>query len=273
MQAVRPLLKTAAAAGALGLATAGLLAAPAQAADDATVTVIHGVALPAAADVAVWAGSDKLIPDLKFKDIKTLTVPAGTYDLYVTAADATDTSKAIISAKGVAVPGGANATVVANEAGGNPNLKVFVNDTKATGEGMARVTARHTANAPAVDVLVNGQKTFTGLEPLAEKGAEVPAGSYDVSVQAGGADVAGLSAQGLELAAGTAYYAYAVGDADNGYSLLLQTIEVGNGSAMPSGVPAGDGSSAPTPWGAYLLVGAGAAVAAGSGFKLVRTRR
>lgn len=271
---MRPLLKTAAAAGALGLASAGLFAAPASAAaSDATVTVIHGVALPAAADVAVWAGNSKLIPDLKFKDVKTLTVPAGTYDLYVTAANATSTSKAIISAKGVKVPAGVNATVVANEAGGTPNLKVFVNDTKATGQGMARVTARHTADAPAVDVLVNGKKTFSNLQPLSEQGAEVPAGSYDVAIQAGGATVPGLSAKGLKVSSGTAYYAYAVGDKTNGYSLLLQTVNVGSASAMPSGVPAGDGSSVPTPWGAYLLVGAGAAVAAGSAFKLVRARR
>lgn len=269
---MRPFLRTVAVAVAAGLATAGLFAAPANAASDATVTVVHGVALPAAADVSVWAGDTKLIADLKYKDVKTLTVPAGTYDLYVTPVGATDTSGALITAKGVAVPAGANATVVANEVGGTPNLKVFVNSTKATAAGMARVTARHTADAPTVDVLVNGQKAFGNLKPGAEQSAEVPAGTYDVAVQAGGSDVPGLSASGLALKAGTSYYAYAVGDADNGYSLVLQTIDVGTGTTMPGSVPAGDGSSQSTPWGALALGVGGLALVAAFSRRLVRAR-
>ena len=264
MRTIRPLALTAA-AGALVL---GLGAAPAQAAD-ATVTVVHGVALPAAATVDVWAGDAVLIDDLAFKDVETISVPEGTYDLYVTAADASDTSAAIITAEGVAVPGGANATVIANAAGGTPNLKVFVNDTAAPAEGSARVTARHTADAPAVDVLVNGAAAFSGLEPLAEESAEVPAGTVDVAVQAGGAAVPGLSADGLALEPGMAYLAYAVGDADNGYSLLLQTIDTGAGD-MPGSVPAGDGSSAPLPYGALALAGIGVLLLGGTALRVAR---
>lgn len=270
---MRSILRTMALATAAGLAATGLLASPASAAGgDATVTVVHGVALPAAADVAVWAGSTKLIADLKYKDVKTLTVPAGTYDLYVTPVNATSTSGALISAKGVAVPAGANATVVANEVGGTPNLKVFVNDTMATAAGMARVTARHTADAPAVNVLVNGKTAFTNLQPGAEQSAEVPAGTYSVAVQAGGADVPGLSASGLAVQSGVAYYAYAVGDKTNGYALVLQTVNVGTATTMPGGVPAGDGSSQPAPWGAIALALVGAALVAGSARRLARSR-
>lgn len=258
-------------AGMAGVVLAAAGAVPAAAQDaEATVTVIHGVALPAAATVDVWAGDSVLLEDLDYQDIETLSVPAGDYDLYVTAPDAEDTSEAIITAEGVAVPGGANATVVANAAGGTPNLAVFVNDTDAAAEGSARVTARHTADAPAVDVLVDGEVAFAGLEPLAEESAELPAGSYDISVQADGADVPGLSAEGLGVEEGTAYYAYAVGDGDNGYALLLQTVDVGGGAETPGSVPAGDGSSAPVPYAALLLLGAGAVVLTGSAVRLAR---
>ena len=105
-------------------------------------------------------------------------------------------------------------------------------------------------------MLVNGEVAFSGLEPLSEASAELPAGTVDVSVQAGGADVAGLSADGLALEPGMAYFAYAVGDGDNGYSLLLQTIDTGS-SDMPGSVPAGDGSSTSLPYGVLALAGLG----------------
>ena len=239
----------------------------------ATVTVVHRVALPAAATVDVWAGDQVLLDDVAYQDVETAEVPAGTYDLYVTAPDATDTSEAIISAEDVEVPAGANASVVANQAAGQPNLRVFVNDTSATGEGNARLTARHTAEAPAVDVAVNGEVAFEGLEPLAEQSAEVPADTYDVEVRAGGEAVPGLSAEGLAVEAGTAYYAYAVGDADNGYALVLQTVETGaagGGAETPGSVPSA--ATAPgTPWVALGLLGAGAGALA-VGASAVRAR-
>src|SRR3712207_7358527 len=57
------------------------------------------------------------------------------------------------SAKGVEVPAGANATVVAHlDADGNPVLTPFVNDASPTEAGQARLVVRHTAAAPPVDV-------------------------------------------------------------------------------------------------------------------------
>ena len=76
--------RTLALGGAAAAVAACLGVSPAAAAEgDATITVIHGVALPAAATVDVWAGENVLLDDFSFKDIKTAMVPAGTYDLYV----------------------------------------------------------------------------------------------------------------------------------------------------------------------------------------------
>ena len=64
----------------------------------------------------------------------------------------------------VALPAGANASLVANlDATGTPVLNTFVNDTAAAAPGEGRVVVRHTAAAPAVDVLANGTPVFTDL--------------------------------------------------------------------------------------------------------------
>ncbi len=96
------------------IATATVTAAPASAQDgEATVSVLHAVP---GLTVDVYANGDELIPDFK---PGTLTdpqaLPAGTYDLAVYA-DGDDPASATpaIQAKGVEVPAGANATVVAH---------------------------------------------------------------------------------------------------------------------------------------------------------------
>lgn len=251
---VRPL---AAAGGALLLTTAvGAAPAAASSTGEASVTVVHGVALPAAQVVDVWAGDTVLIDDLEYQDFQTISVPGGTYDLYVTPADAEDTSGALISATGVEVPAGADVSAVANQVGGTPNLATFVNEP--VPDDAAGLTVRHTADAPAVDVLADGESLFM-LEPGEGMSTEVPGGTYDVSVTAGGEPVPGLSVDGLTLEEGTGYYAYAVGDGDNGYALVLTTDE-----GTPSGVPAGGDGSAGTsvPVVPLLLVAAGAGVLA-----------
>ena len=59
------------------------------------------------------------------------------------------------------------------DAGGTPVLTPFVNDTTPTAAGQARITARHTAAAPEVDVRANGDVVFAGLTNPDEDSAEV----------------------------------------------------------------------------------------------------
>ena len=129
-----------------------LVATPATAADTATVSVLHGIPNT---PVDVYANGERLIDDFQPGTLTDpLTLPAGAYDLAIFPADAPDGSgEALLSADDVAVPAGANATVVAHlKEDGSPTLTPFVNDTSAVPAGQARVTVRHTAAAPAVDV-------------------------------------------------------------------------------------------------------------------------
>ena len=63
-----------------------------------------------------------------------------------------------------------------------PTLSVFVNDVTPTPAGNGRLVVRHTAAAPAVDVLAGGALIFGNLSNPNEAKADVPADTYSASV-------------------------------------------------------------------------------------------
>lgn len=230
-------------AGAL-LVPAALVAAPAMAADDATVSVLHAIPEGSGADVVdVYAGDALLIDNFTPGSLETLTVPAGSYDLGVYADGATPAdSDAVLSAEGVEVPAGANATVTANlDADGNPALNVFVNDISEVAAGDARLTVRHIAAAPAVDVRADGTAIVEGLVNPDEAVTDVPAGTYSADVVLAGTDTVVLGPADLDLAEGTNTIVYAWGSAEAG-NLALATQVITGLDGMPGGVPAGGGA-------------------------------
>ena len=230
-------------AGAL-LVPAALVAAPAMAADDATVSVLHAIPEGSGADIVdVYAGDALLIDNFTPGSLETLTVPAGSYDLGVYADGATPAdSDAVLSAAGVEVPAGANATVTANlDADGNPALNVFVNDISELAAGDARLTVRHIAAAPAVDVRADGTAIVEGLVNPDEAVTDVPAGTYSADVVLAGTDTVVLGPADLDLAEGTNTIVYAWGSAEAG-NLALATQVITGLDGMPGGVPAGGGA-------------------------------
>ena len=231
--------------------TAGLVAlfatpmATANAAEgEATVSVLHGVP---GLTVDVYANGEELIPNFKPGTLTDpLTVPAGTYDLQVFAdGDDPKTADPAIEASGVEVPAGANATVVAHlDSGGKPVLTPYVNDTSATAAGETRLTVRHTAAAPAVDVRADGEVLFAGLTNPNEDSGDVPAGTYSADVVLEGTEDVAIGPADLDLAEGTSTIVYAWGSAaDNNLELAVQKID-GLHSA-PAGVPGGEAGLAP----------------------------
>jgi hypothetical protein len=227
-----------AAAASLALAPAALVAAPAHAAD-ATVSVLHGVP---GATVDVYANGKALLTNFKPGTLTDpLMLPEGTYDLKVTQAGAGAGGAAVIEAKDVQVPGGANVTVVAHlSEAGKPVLTPFVNDTSKVPAGKARLTVRHTAAAPAVDVRANGTAALKGLTNPNEAKAVVGAGTIKADVVLAGTSDVAIGPADLDLKEGTNTIVYAWGSAaDKNLKLAVQTIS-GMHSA-PGGVPAGAG--------------------------------
>ncbi|MGL5811613.1 MAG: DUF4397 domain-containing protein [Nocardioides sp.] len=258
-----------AAAGAMLLGATGFAfaAGPAYAADDAHVSVLHGV--PDAV-VDVYANGEELIPGFKPGTLTDpLALPAGDYDLKVVAAGDGPDGDAIIEANGVAVPAGANITVVAHlDEGGSPVLTPFVNDTSDIAAGNGRLTVRHTAAAPAVDVRAGGEPVFTDLTNPNEDSADLPAGTVSADVVLAGTDTVAIGPADVDVAEGVHTIVYAWGSAaDENLQLAVQTIEGSHSS--PHGVPGGTGGQAADESGsAWMLVSLSAVVAGAAAFML-----
>ncbi|MFW6090302.1 MAG: DUF4397 domain-containing protein [Actinomycetota bacterium] len=219
-------------------ATAGTANAESSESSDATVSVLHGVP---DLTVDVYANGEELIPDFEPGTLTDpLSLPAGTYDIAIFPDGEGPDGDPAIEASGVEVPEGANATIVAHlTENGEPTASVFTNDMSELAAGDARVTVRHTAAAPAVDVLVNGTPTFEGLTNPNEASADVAAGTVEAGVALAGTDDVVLGPAELDLAEGTNTIVYAWGSAeDENLDLAVQTIDGLHGA--PSGVPSGE---------------------------------
>ena len=233
------------------------LAVPASAQETATVTAVHGIP---GLTVDVWANGEPLIEGFEPGTVTDpLSLPAGSYDIEVYEAGA-DPESADPAISGVVdIPAGANASLVAHlDADGNPILTPFVNDTSEVAAGEARLTARHTAAAPAVDVLAGGEPVFTGLTNPNGETADLPAGTVSAAVALAGETDPVLGPTDLTLAEGASTIAYAIGSAEEGtLDLLVQTIP-DLGSA-PNAVDSGTGGQAaptmPVLAGIALLLG------------------
>lgn len=242
-------------------------------ANAASVTVVHGVP---GLTVDVYVNGEITLEGFEPGTVTDpLDLPAGEYEIAIREAGAAPDSDPAISGSAT-VEDTTNATIVAHlDEGGAPTLSVFVNDVSQIPAGQARLTVRHTAAAPAVDVLADGSVLVENLANPDEATAEVPAASYSVAVAPTGTTEAVLGPTDLALEDGTAYLVYAVGSAEEGtLDLLVQTVS-GIGST-PGGAPAGDSGLAADAtfplWAAAALALAAAALM-GSGLVLVRSRR
>ena len=120
---------------------------------------------------------------------------------------------------------------------------------------------RHTAAAPAVDVLANGKPAFTNLTNPNEAKADLPAGTISASVAAAGTTTPVIGPVDLTLPEATVTVVYAVGSLD-GKTLhtLAQSIPVSTTPASttaPAPAPPTDGQLPKTGSSTGLLVAIG----------------
>ncbi|MCX2924069.1 DUF4397 domain-containing protein [Streptomyces sp. NEAU-W12] len=236
-------LALAASAGACALAlgvTAPAMAAP-SAQDPAMVSVFHGVP-DLTADV--YVNGEELLGDF---EPGTVTDPqaldAGTYDIQVfEAGQGPDGTPAV--EKEIEVPAGANATVAAHlSADGEPQLTAFVNDVSKVDAGQTRLTVRHVAAAPAVDVRAGEQPLFQGLENPKEDTTVVDSGTVSADVVLAGTDTVAIGPADLDLEEGTTSIVYAWGSAED-ENLALATQTLSGMESAPKGVDAGGNGAA-----------------------------
>lgn len=213
--------------------------APAQAADDvAMLSVLHGVP-DLTVDVYV---NDKLtLDDFKPGDLAgPLELAPGTYTVAITASDAADASKPAIGPVDLPLEAGKNYTAAAHlDEAGKPTATLFTNDISQLAAGEGRLTVRHVAAAPAVDVLADGAAAITNLVNPKESVLTLPAGTISAAVAATGTTDPVIGPADVNVAEGTNTLVYAWGSlADKNLALAVQTI--GGLHSSPEGVPAGE---------------------------------
>lgn len=291
--------KLSAAAAALAATSFLALAAPATAQEaTASVVVIHGIP---DTPVDVYVNDALTLDDFQPGTVTdALDLPGGTYQLDLRAPDAEATADPILSAE-AAVEAGGNYTIVAHlSAAGDPTITPFVNDVTKTKAGEGGLAVRHTAAAPAVDVLAGGAPVIEGLEnPDSAGPLYLPVGTVSASVTpAGTPDTVVIGPADVPVEEGVLTIVYATGSLEGeSLGVAVQQIEVGVEAAeetptttVAPGEPQPEAAPVPTrvdtgnsglatdssgPNAAVLATVAGLAVLAGSAgaVSLARTRR
>lgn len=213
------------------------LAVQPAAAQDATIMLAHGIP---DTDVDIVAGGEVVIEGFSFGDMEDISAFAGE-TLPALTVNLTGTDTVAIDLGDFAVPSSGNYTVIAHlDADGNPTAAVFENDTSAIAAGEGRLVVRHTAAAPAVDILANGSAAFTNVENGAEGQADLPAGTISAEVvPAGTTEPVVIGPADLPITEGESLIVYAVGSLDaDSLGVLTQSIS-GLGST-PTAVNTGN---------------------------------
>ncbi|MDX2161601.1 MAG: fasciclin domain-containing protein [bacterium] len=152
--------------------------------------------------------------------LRVAVAPAGTTDIAIGPVD-------------VSLAPGSWTTIAAigSLANGTLTAQVITEDFSPLDDGSARVTVFHAIEgAPAVNVFANGTLAIgeLGYPGTLQDGTNdgvftinVPAGTYDLAVNAGGAPL--LTLDGAELVAGTHYFVAAIGTPDSPELVVLPT--------------------------------------------------
>lgn len=234
----------------------------ASAQDTVPVYVVHGINVAGETVVNVCAGGEEVLSDFAFTDVAgPLDLPVGaTLPITVHLAPNSCEDEAIIT-QDVTVPGGPAALVATGNGDGGFQLTPFELDLDCAEDGQGRLSAFHaSADTGTVDVEVAGssvgQLSFT--ESIA---ADVPAGTYPVTVLLDGSPVVGPDAE-VPVEDGVNTLVFVVGNIDEDTEVVpvVELVEVGTCDAptpettVVDGGPTGPGTQPGTavPGGAPL---------------------
>ncbi len=217
----------------LFLAVSMLAAVPAQ---DAKVTVLHGVpGLPA--PVQVFANGGLLFSFDYGEQRGPLSLPAGPYLLEVRLNGAT------ILSSTANVAAGLDYSVIANlDAAGVPQLSVFGNGLQSLTLPKSRLYVRHTAQAPAVDVLLQQNGATVATIPALANGSQVVAdvapGRYAVRINVAGTATTAFGPAEVVFENGLGYGIFATGVAlAPSFRLQQQRVPLTAAVSVVHGIP------------------------------------
>ncbi len=218
-----------------------LLVNTASAQDGARIHLIHGIP---GVDVDVEAGGENVFENFSFGDTQDLSGLAGaTLEGLKVKAAGTDT--VAIDAGDVALPASGNYTVIAHlDADGTPTIAVFENDASVIEAGEGRLTVRHTAAAPSVDVRADGDVAFAAVTNGNGGTTDLAVGTISATVvPAGETEPVVIGPADLAIKDGEHLLVYAVGSLEDGsLTVLTETIAglhstpetVNTGNSLPA---------------------------------------
>lgn len=248
------------------------VAIPANAISDTTADLYVLHAVPGLT-VDVYVNGELTLDDFEPGDLAgPLDLPADTYTVAITASDAADDSSPAIGPIDLTLAANMSYTAVAHlDESGAPTASLFTNDLSTVAAGEGRLTVRHTAAAPAVDVLANGAAAFENLSNPDEVKADLAVGTISAAVALTGTTDPVIGPADVEIAEGVNTIVYAWGSAtDDNLTLAVQTIE--GLHSNPGGVDAGTAGLAADNNNGILVAGLGglAALLALAGFAATR---
>ena len=218
--------------------------ASASAATNAQLSVLHGAP---GVTVDVWVNGALTLDDFAPGTLAgPLSLAPGTYSVAITSSTATSATDAVvIGPVDLPLADGGNYTAVAHlTPTGDPTATLFTNDVSKTAAGEGRLTVRHVAAAPAVDVLAGGAPVVSGLTNPNEQILNLAPATVSASVVAAGTTtpvLIGPADVAIQEGVNTIVYAY--GSAANStLALAVQTIT--GLHTPPAGVPAGETGAA-----------------------------
>ena len=152
------------------------------------IFVIHGIPGVTVDVYASPAGSPiptvPTIPGFEPKQIVDVQAGPGTFDIRIYGAGADpQTATPVIAVLGAAIPNNVELSILAHlDAQGAPTATVYQNDNSAVQTGWARVSVRHAADAPAVQLTANGVPKLALTNPYFGD-LEVPATTIPLQLQ------------------------------------------------------------------------------------------
>ncbi len=211
--------------GLAALSAAVLVPTNASAQASVDLTLVHG--LPGVtADVAVdgTVVIDNFVPG----SLANITSFAGQTLTNLTVTDDATGDVVVGPIASVDVPAsGSHSLVVYLDDAGTAVLNTFANNTDQVTTGEARLTLRHTADAPAIDLIIGDERPIVALVNGQSGEVELPAGQLTDAQIAPTGDVPIASLPTLDLAANTNTIVHVIGSVDDDtVDFVVQIVEI-----------------------------------------------
>ncbi len=214
-------------AGLAAVAAVAIAPGAVNAQDETSITLLHGIP---GVPVDVAAAGTVVIPNFEPGATQDLSAFAG-QTLTQVEGRAPGTEDVLVGpVDSLELPASGSWTIVAHlDADGNPTITTFENNIEPTPSGQGRLTVRHTAAAPAVDVVVGGVRPIENAANGDSAELVLPAGEIAGAQLAptGGDPIVDVPT--VNVASGSNLIVYAVGSLDDdSFTFYTEEIVVGN---------------------------------------------